>query len=109
MSLINDALRRANPKAGNPEPSVGLGVPLQPVEYRRRQSSWLYLLAGPLAFGLFGLAAWLLWSAATSTPKTKPLLDTLGNQALSRDAGAAQDKPVPLAKPAPLIEPAMPK
>jgi hypothetical protein len=79
------------------------------VEYKRRQSSWLYLLAGPLAVGLFGLSAWLLWTAGKPIPKIKSLLDTPGNQALTRDVAAAQRKPVAVAKPAPLIEQGKPE
>src|SRR5688572_6310455 len=99
MSLINDALRRANPSSKESISSAGLGVCLQPVEYKRGRKPWFYLLAGPLGVCLFGLSAWLLWPASKATPKIPSLKVTSEDQALPRDVVAARVHPVLVARP----------
>jgi len=104
MSLINDALRRANPKPQESRPASGLGVSLQPVEYKSERKTWLRLLAGPVAVGLFGLSAWLLWTAGKPTPRINSAMDVTGHQMLPGVVAAAHDELGRAAKLAPLTQ-----
>jgi len=80
MSLINDALRRANQqKPASAPPSPG-GVPLQVVDYRASPGSSRSLLLIPVLILLCGLSGWFFWSASKTNPKGPTPKDALVTQ-----------------------------
>lgn len=74
MSLINDALRRANQAQKQRLPEQPPGAPLQPVEYQRKSNKML-LLVGPVALVVLGLGGWFFLQAGKSLPAQKPIAE----------------------------------
>ncbi len=60
MSLINDALKRANESTPPPHPPTEAPPPLRPVEYKT-PATWPLLVLPLALFLVFGFAGWFLW------------------------------------------------
>jgi hypothetical protein len=90
MSLINEALRRANQQKPASAPSSHSGVPLQPVDYRGRPESSRSLLLIPVLIVLCGLSGWFFWSASKTTHEGAAPRHALAAQAPPEIAPASQ-------------------
>ncbi len=72
MSLINDALKRANQSQNQPARPRPPLSPMQPVESTRRPTAWLALLVPGLLVLVLAMAGWFLYAWWQSRPGQKP-------------------------------------
>ncbi len=102
MSLINDALKRANEAQKKRTPSGPLGVPLQPVHSLKPQRSLLPVVVFPIVLlAVLGGAFWLISSGLKSQPKPAETVPP---------PSVPVSKPAPVARvEAPVVKPPEPK
>ena len=100
MSLINDALKRAN--AGKPDGSGDSGRPLQPVHHRGGGSSKFPLLLAALFF-MIACGCWFLYQATTidNHASEKPVLHPPAQAPVQTNTSPQTETPTPVAAPAP--------
>lgn len=92
MSLINDALKKANQAQKKRAPQGPLGAPLQPVESLKRPPSHMpKIAAGLLAVILAGASAWYFMGGKTNESPDLALAGTSGlpTVAVASDPGAS--------------------
>ena len=109
MSLINDALRRAQQQSqpsSSPAANAGSGVPpLRPVEPRRTSSGgarWVLVLVALL---FFGGAVWALWLGARQRGEVSPPPATTEIQTVSHHPPPIALPDVPVVKTPPIVAP----
>src|SRR5437867_11255599 len=96
MSLINDALKRAeqaqqqNPFGGQPT------VPLQPVDYARRPSYFLRSLVALLAVATLACSGWFFWKWWSSRGERRSVVVAV-NEAKAETAAQLKGRTRPTA------------
>src|SRR5438128_1675466 len=88
MSLINDALKRAQ-KAQRQDPSAGQQfAPLQPVDYTAPSGRFFRAVVGLLVMSSLGLSGWFFWRWWGSSSEPQPVANTANGLSLRSPAEA---------------------
>lgn len=116
MSLINDALKRANEAQKNRPTAGPLGAPLQPADVPTRRgggggggTNWMTVIVPVAIVLLLGLAFWFIRSGMNSNPQQAPVVAvTSPVPAAPKPVVAPAPTPAPVAVHPP-VAPAAPK
>lgn len=94
MSLINDALKKANQAQKKRAPSGPLGAPIQPVEALKRPPSHLPKVVGALlALVVGGVSVWAFMAWKSRDNSDLAMVDTAGGQPAAVEAKPIAAKP----------------